>query len=50
MNLDASSYLSATDASKQENYQIKIVELEQKLSAFTDTSKQYQVVQIAVDK
>ncbi len=40
--LDASSYLSKTDAAKQEGYEIKMVELEQKLTALNDTSKQYQ--------
>jgi CHAT domain-containing protein len=44
--LNASSYLSKTDASKQENYDIKILELQQRLSAFADTSKQYQQIQL----
>ncbi|MBV9962024.1 MAG: CHAT domain-containing protein [Parafilimonas sp.] len=44
--LNASSYLSKTDAAKQENYEIKIVELEQKLSSSNDTSKQYQAIQL----
>ncbi|HEX5152231.1 MAG TPA: CHAT domain-containing protein [Parafilimonas sp.] len=44
--LNASSYLSSIDVSKQEQYEIKIVELEQKLSALSDTSKQQQALQL----
>ena len=44
--LDASSYLSKPDAIKQEGYEIKMIELEQKLSALNDTSKQYQNIQL----
>ncbi len=44
--LDASSYLSKADADKQEMYEIKIVELEQKLSSLNNTSKQYQAIQL----
>ncbi|MEP6683414.1 MAG: CHAT domain-containing protein [Parafilimonas sp.] len=44
--LGAAAYLSAADAAKQENYQIKIIETEQKLSLLKDTSKQYQNIQL----
>jgi CHAT domain-containing protein/tetratricopeptide (TPR) repeat protein len=44
--LGASSLLSKTDDNKQENYQIKIVDLEQKLSAYADTSQQYRTTQL----
>ena len=44
--LSASSYLSAADAAKQDDYQVKIVELEQKLSASSDSSSQYQTIQL----
>lgn len=44
--LNAASYLSKSDEAKQENYQIKIVELEQKLSSLNDTSKDYELLQL----
>jgi len=44
--LGASAHLSATDIAKQEGYQIRIVELELKLSGLSDSSKQYQTVQL----
>ena len=44
--LNASSYLSKADAAQQENYEIKTIELEQKLSSLNDTSKQYQSIQL----
>ncbi|MEO8712599.1 MAG: CHAT domain-containing protein, partial [Parafilimonas sp.] len=44
--LGASSYLSAADAAKQDDYQIKIVELEQKLSTLAENSNQFKQVQI----
>jgi CHAT domain-containing protein len=43
--LNASNYLSKADASKQENYQIKVLELQQKLSTLVDTSIKYRQVQ-----
>ncbi len=43
--LSASSYLSKADASLQESYEIKILELQQKLSTLADTSQQYQKLQ-----
>ena len=44
--LDASSFLSKNDAAKQENYEIRRIELQQKLSLLKDTSKQYKDVQL----
>jgi CHAT domain-containing protein/tetratricopeptide (TPR) repeat protein len=44
--IDASSYLSKPDADKEEIYLTKILELQQKLSVFADTSKQYQQMQV----
>ncbi|HVX27289.1 MAG TPA: CHAT domain-containing protein, partial [Parafilimonas sp.] len=44
--LNASSYLSKADATKQDNFQVKIIELEQKLSALNDSSKQFREVQL----
>ena len=44
--LNASSHLSSIDASNQEHYEIKIVELGQKLSALPDTSKQQDLLQL----
>lgn len=44
--LSASSYLSPIDASKQENYQIKIIELEQKLNALEETSNEFKNIQL----
>ncbi len=44
--LNASSLLSSADAAKQENYEIKIIELQQKLSLYPGTSKEYQTVQL----
>lgn len=44
--LNASSYLSKTDASKQEDYEIRIIELQQKLSALPDTSDKYAALQL----
>ncbi len=44
--LGASSYLSKTDAARQEDYEIKIIELEQKFSGLSDSSKQYQIIQL----
>ncbi len=43
--LNASNRLSKADASKQEIYQIRIVELQQQLSTLTDTSIKYQQVE-----
>lgn len=44
--LNASSYLSKEDAAKQEDYEIKIISLEQKLAAFADTTNQYSDIQL----
>ena len=44
--LNASSFLSPADATKQEDYEIKIIELQQKLSELPDSSKQYQALQL----
>ena len=44
--LGASAYLSPADAAKQENYQIKIVELEQRLGAAEETSKEFKNIQL----
>ena len=44
--LGAAAYLPEVENKKQENFQIKIVELEQKLSLIKDTSKEYQHLQI----
>src|SRR5205809_3209004 len=44
--IGASAHLSAADVTKQKKYQIKIVELEQKLSAVSDSSKEYQIIQL----
>ena len=42
--LNATSFLHKTDATKQEEYEIKIIELQQKLSLLTDSSKHYQTL------
>lgn len=44
--LDASSYLSNTDAAKQENYEIKIIELQQQLASLSENLKQYQTLEL----
>ncbi len=44
--LGASTYLSAVDATKQENYQIKIVELEQKLNTIAENSNEFKNIQL----
>jgi len=44
--LDASAYLSPTDAAKQESHQIKIVELEQRLNTETENSNEYKNIQL----
>jgi CHAT domain-containing protein len=44
--LGAAAYLPEAENKKQESFQIKIVELEQKLSLLKDTSKEYQHLQI----
>jgi CHAT domain-containing protein len=44
--LSASSYLSPPDAAKQENYQIKIIELEQKLNTVEETSNEFKNTQL----
>ncbi|MFT4152632.1 CHAT domain-containing protein [Parafilimonas sp.] len=44
--LNAASYLSKTDAAKQEDYEIRIIELQQKMSVLPDTSKQYHDLQL----
>ena len=43
--LGALAYLPASESKRQESYQIKIVELEQKLDLLNDTSKQFQATQ-----
>ncbi len=43
--LSASSYLSIADAAKQDDYQVKIIELEQKLSDLNGSSGEYQAIQ-----
>lgn len=44
--LNAASYLSKNDATKQEDYEIRIIELQQKMSVLSDTSKKYQALQL----
>jgi CHAT domain-containing protein len=44
--LDASAYLSSTDAAKQESFQIKIVELEQRLNSATENSTDFKNIQL----
>ena len=44
--LGASAYLSPADAAKQESYQIKITELEQRLSTKEETSKEFKNIQL----
>ena len=44
--LGASAYLSATDAAKQENYQIKITELEQRLNTAAENSTKFKNIQL----
>ncbi|WP_177191836.1 CHAT domain-containing protein [Parafilimonas terrae] len=44
--LNAASYLSKADAAKQEDYEIRIIELQQKMSALSDTSKKHEALQL----
>ena len=44
--LNAASYLSKADAAKQEDYEIRIIELQQKMSALSGISKKYQPLQL----
>ena len=44
--LGAAENISVEDAAKQENYQIKIIELEQTLSTLNESTKQYQNIQL----
>lgn len=44
--LNATSYLSKADAGLQENYELKIIELEQKMTSLPVVSSQYQKLQL----
>lgn len=44
--LGAAAYLPAAELAKQENYQVRIIELEQKLATLEDTSNQFKDVQL----